>query len=225
MTKIKSRIGALEVIGYYCDTNDMQSDTGVEETAVEDNKKVTSAEKTPRTRSRTRRGQPIGKRICVLDGVLNKNPLKKKNRKSKGSKKSRKHNKLSKDKFSWGSRVRELHPKTQLLQAASTIEKLFETVAVDDPVYQRIAKIIINTVHQNKENPSGYVINLTLDEQQHGCLNKECNVTANRIRRSVTIRMDFIFHLFHPNISIIVVLRLFQNTLRNQVIRIESFRI
>jgi len=184
--KDQSRNGALDMIGYYCDTNDMQSDTGVEETAVDDNRKDTSAVRTPRTRSGTRLGRSIGKQIRVLDGVLNKNPLKKKNRKSKGSKKSGKRYKLSKDKVSWGSRVRELHPKTQLLQAASTIEKLFETVAVDDPVYQRIAKIIINTVHQNKENPSDYIIDLTLDEQQHGCLNEECNCKLYTKERYIT---------------------------------------
>jgi len=110
----QSRNGALDMIGYYCDTNDTQSSTGVEETAVQDiYRKVNTAVRTPRTRSTTRLRKSFGKRICVLDGVLNKIPWKKKNQKSNGPKKSGKPNKFSKDNFSWGSRVRELHPKTE----------------------------------------------------------------------------------------------------------------
>jgi len=69
-----------------------------------------------------------------------------------------------------------LQPKNEeLLRAASTVEKRFDTVPITDPVYQRIAKMVINTVHQNKQNVSNCIIDLTMEEEINGCLNKECN--------------------------------------------------
>ena len=160
--------------------NDMLDYEGGNSSHEGDEKRAIEPSEGRKTRSNTRNGQSIGKRVSILNDVLSKNPLKdavKHKRKSKKRRRSRmKHRNINGNMYH--SRVSDqplLQPKNELLRAASTIEKLFDTVPITDPVYQRIAKMVINTVHQNKQNVSDYIIDLTMEDEINGCLNKECN--------------------------------------------------